>query len=145
MKRLLQSLTILFFLTTTLSCSDDNNDNDTTHITNITIQALYTTSDSPNVNKPDINDKVFIYYDVYSENLAGYNYYREGVFKKREEIIMPEESYTANEDGIVTFTPKYDDKKITIVVESNYYQNRIAISSYNLTGLDINQTTIFNP
>ncbi|MDR0864120.1 MAG: hypothetical protein LBO74_04200 [Candidatus Symbiothrix sp.] len=97
----------------------------------IKIHAFYTAVETGNNKYPDYGSKVFIYYDIYSMDIAGYSYEDEGRFIHRGDTILPQQKSTIDIDGNAILFPTYTDRKITIVVESYHYPGRLATASYS--------------
>jgi hypothetical protein len=64
-------------------------------------------------------------------DIAGYSYESEGRFTHGDDTIIPEQQSIIDIDGNAILLPKYTDRKITIIVESNHYPGRFATASYS--------------
>lgn len=89
---------------------------------------------------PDYKAKVFVYYDVF---LGEWFTFDQGdIIKKHGEIVIsPDEVFEIDEDGCITIFPKYEDKQILLIIESNHYSGKLASMSY--PGFKINYKSSF--
>lgn len=110
-----------------------------------TVKVFYSTQEQPGILKPDIGANVYIYYDLYTMELAGSDYVAEGKFLKKNSVIIPEQSYSINTGGVIYIEPLYTDKKISIVIESHFYENRLLTISYEKFDTSIVCTGLFKP
>ncbi len=122
-----------------LSCGEDAKE---IIASNITVEAYYTTIENPNKLIPDVGARVFVYYDFYSLELAEYTFRADGSLANGDSIIAPNQKAVVDANGKVILTPLYYNKKFIILVESSYYQGRIAHSSYTAANTSVTQRVI---
>lgn len=111
------------------SCNKDDDSTPRDENIEIRVKAYYQIGTSTETI-PDNGAKVFVYYGINNGDLLGYNYENEGIFIKDESIIAPDQSAIIEKDGKVILTPLFVDRKIALVVESNYYKGKLASMSY---------------
>ena len=127
MKHLLFLFSILVL---TLSCSDDTVLKESEKVI-LEVNVFYTTKENLNVQIPDAQSKVFIYYGYYSADFANFSYQEAGRLKKWDDsIVLPDQSATIEANGKAIIQLEQTDKRFTILIESNYYK-RITLNSYS--------------
>ena len=130
MKQLLFLFAVMAF---TLSCSENDPVKNTEEETGkgiLQISCFYTTESNRNVQIPDAQSKVFIYYGYYSLDFAGFSYQEEGKLIKGDAIVFPDQNAVIEADGKAVIQLEQVDKPFTFLVESNHYK-RITLYSYS--------------
>lgn len=70
-------------------------------------------------NRPDAGSKVYIYFNHKQEDFISLQYDKEGVYYSEGKIIKPDDTYTANVDGMVSIDFKeHLNVEFSMVVES---------------------------
>lgn len=78
---------------------------------------------------PDYKAKVFVYYDVFLDE--PFTFDQGNILKRNSGIInSPQQIVEVDEDGCITIVPKYDDKQILLIIESNHYSGKLSSMSY---------------
>ena len=133
------SILMIFLFT---SCND-NSRNVEPEISkkNIELSVFYEPAYSSSITKmPDYKAKVFLYYDVLLDE--PFTFQQGNILKKDGTIVIsPNQVFEVGEDGLVTIVPKYEDKQILIIIESNYYSGKLSSMSY--PGFKINYKSSF--
>ena len=127
------------------ACSKEEEQVNPNYEKKITVKVFYCTQEKPNDQKPDAGSKVYIYYDLYTIDFRNSTYQGNGKFIEKSSVIEPEQNYLVNLDGTIDIVPIYSDRKISVIVESNYYKGRLASSSYMKFDESIVCTNIFHP
>lgn len=129
MKQSFYIFILMIFLFT--SCND-NSRNVEPEISkkNIELSVYYEPAYSSSITKmPDFKAKVFLYYDVLLDE--PFTFEQGNILKKNGTIVIsPHQVFEVGEDGHVTIVPKYEDKQILIIIESNYYSGKLSSMSY---------------
>lgn len=130
---------IVLLLLSFCACHNNEDDSDVTnHERAVTISVKYKDQNGVHI---DGDARIYIYYGIYSADLANYNYSSEGVFTFREQKIVPDIKIQAKgEENISTVLES--TKKITILVESSFL-DRKALESYSPGSMPIKSTFIF--
>ena len=68
---------------------------------------------------PDYNAKVYIYYGIYSMDIAGFRYLPDGVLEYRGQEIVPDIALSADGKEDVSLLLN-NTEKVTVVVESSF-------------------------
>jgi hypothetical protein len=126
----MKKLISLFFLLAFIGC-DNNMEKPEQEDVVIKVHAFYVASETGNTKIPDYQSKVFVYYDIYNSDIMAYTYESEGNFTHRGDTVLPEQQSTIDIEGNAILFPKYTDRKITIIVESNHYPGRLTTASYS--------------
>lgn len=117
-------IAVPFFL---FSMCDKNEENEViTNDYDINISAVYFTENNPNQEINDTGSKIYIYYE---NEIYGFEYEGEGVFKKDDLTVKPVQTSEIDKTGKAVITPKYIDRHITIVIESAFYK-RLSIDTH---------------
>lgn len=91
----------------------------------------------------DYNAHIFIYYGIYSTEIAGYNYISNGILSLNGHEVKPTKSvYLNGQSGTVLILDS--SEKITILVESSLSKKNIMIHSYSPGNKEINHTFKFD-
>ncbi len=78
---------------------------------------------------PDHKAKVYLYYDVSLDE--PFTFDQGNVLKRNGEIVnSPQQVFEIDEDGCITIVPKYVDKPILLIIESNHYSGKLSSMSY---------------
>ena len=133
-------LNVLLFFST--SCKDEIINESSSEIR---IRASYETSQNPGLKHPDFGSKVYIYYGIHTLDLMGYAYEGSGHFVKGDSVILPDQTTEVDDEGSANIYPMYTDKKITIIVDSNFYKERQVSSSYPSFKEKIILQVVFQP
>lgn len=80
---------------------------------------------------PDYNAKVYIYYGIYSMDIAGFRYLPDGVLEYRGQEIVPDIELSADGKEDVSLLLN-NTEKVTVVVESSFYEGKIGSPSFNI-------------
>lgn len=145
MKMHIKQILLLFLIFGIQACTKGHEEELADNDIILTVKAFYYTTESPDSEKADVGAKVYVYYDIYTIDLIDYNYISDGKFIKNNHTIIPDQNHITDFEGIVRISPIYTDKKITVVVESNYYKNRLATSCFDNFKKSISSTNIFKP
>lgn len=133
----LSLITLLIFIL--FGCHDENGDNPVLNERQLKVIVQY--KDGVRIHT-DANAKVFIYYGVYSMDLAGFNYTSDGVLTGRDKTLYPD--IVMNMNGKEDMTLTLDCTKIvTILVESGFFAKKIILESYSPNNDPIKLTCIF--
>ncbi|MBF0576615.1 hypothetical protein [Dysgonomonas sp. GY617] len=132
------------------SCSSDDDNDNNGGGTGLTVKArvLYETADAVGVTHPDAGAKVYLHYDFDFKNANGYTYQGNGNYAKGTTsitIIEPAQTATIDKDGNVVIDQKFKDRKLTIVIESKYYQGKYTELYYPMFNENIILSNIFRP
>ena len=83
------------------------------------VEVYYSYQEAQDKKYPDINAKVYVYYDTPMTDFMGADSLGNGVFDKRGLILKPEQIFVIDVDGIITIERLYLDKDVTIMIESH--------------------------
>ena len=145
MRILIKQILFLLLISGIQACSKDERQLTTDNNIILTVKAFYCTKEQPDSEKADTGSKVYVYYDVSTIDLSNSSYAGNGKFFRNNSSITPDQSYDINSEGIVNITLTYTNKKISVIVESNYYKNRLASSSFENFKKSIMCINIFHP
>lgn len=138
-----QSFCIFILMIFLFTSCNDNSRNVEPEISkkNIELSVFYEPAYSSSITKmPDYKAKVFLYYDVLLDE--PFTFEQGNILKKDGTIVIsPNQVFKVGEDGLVTIVPKYEDKQILIIIESNYYSGKLSSMSY--PGFKINYKSSF--
>jgi hypothetical protein len=90
----------------------------------------------------DTNAHVYVYYDIYTTDIAPFQYKANGVLIHNEQEISPNQEMFLNGQEDVT-TVLDSTKKITILVESSHFPNKVSADSFSPGNTPIQVTFIF--
>ena len=110
-----------------------------------TVKVFYINEAQLNVEIPDIGAKVYLYYGVNNGELIRGEFQTGGEVVKGEITFFPDQMYRIDGDGMIEITPVYDDKEITMVIESNFYKNKLATGYFRDFSHSINFKCLFHP
>lgn len=141
MKRLLfLSIVILLFT----SCRKDCDIAAIGKDVNLKIRAFYTAESNPQIQKADVNSRVFLYKGFYSIDLLGFSFEKNGVLIKGDSLVLPNHHITVEANGEATIRIEELNEPLTVIVESYYYK-RLTTESYSTnTRGDIVFSVVFN-
>ena len=90
----------------------------------------------------DYNAKIFIYYGIYTSDIADFTYSSNGILIFGNQKIIPdiETSIAGKEDVTIAIDCVM---KITLIAESSYWQNRRMTQSFSPGNIPIKSTFIF--
>lgn len=90
----------------------------------------------------DYNAKIFIYYGIYTSDIADFTYSSNGILIFGNQKIIPdiETSITGKEDATIAIDCVM---KITLIAESSYWLNRRMTQSFSPGNIPIKSTFIF--
>ena len=98
-----------------------------------TVKVFYINEAQPDVEIPDAGAKVYLYYGVNNGELV------RGEFQAGGEVVK----------GDITFFPDqmylYEDKEMTMLIESNFYTTRLAAGYFRDLSRPINYKCLFYP
>lgn len=123
------------------SCSNENNEPVDPEIK---VVAMYNTGivDKDHI---DTGAKAFVYYGKESYDFLHTVYDKDGVFLKQDSLISPDQTVEIDQSGSAVFTPKYQDRSFTVVVESFYYNPRLMHFVFPSAKSSLTIKAIFNP
>ena len=131
---------IIALLLISLLCSCHNNEEGiipAERTLNVVIK--YETKDGTYI---DTNAHVYAYYDIYTTDIAPFQYKANGVLIHNEQEISPNQEMFLNGQEDVT-TVSDSTKKITILVESSHFPNKVSADSFSPGNTPIQVTFIF--
>lgn len=110
---------ILFFLTLLLfiCCSDNEQDLEV----NIRVEVFYKSDYLSGEYNSDIGAKIFLYYEKDSYDFFHSAYEGDGIFVKKNDSIIPDQSVSIDSIGFVFVKPEHTDRMFTLIIESHYY------------------------
>lgn len=119
------SIIILLFLLFCYSCHNDNNSNIANQkLVNIIVQ--YKDQEGLHI---DYGAKIFIYYGIYSMDIAEFTYSPNGVLVYGNKEIIPDiKTIVQKENTLLEISNK---EKVTIITESFYYKGRTTADSFS--------------
>ncbi|MCM0294095.1 hypothetical protein J8K95_05205 [Bacteroides fragilis] len=133
---------ILLLLLFALFCSCHDEDREDTPPTDErTANFIVKYNDGSGIH-PDYKAKVYIYYGIYSMDIAGFRYLPDGVLEYRGQEIVPDIELSADGKEDVSLLLN-NTEKVTVVVESSFYEGKIGITSYSPGDMPIKGTFIF--
>lgn len=106
------------------------------------VQAYYKVKTNQQDPFPDVGAKIYVYYGIDERDVILFDY-SEGVFSKDAIKIFPEQTAVIDRNGHALLSPKYEDRKVMILAESNYYKNHLLEVSYPSSSEKIVQVNIF--
>lgn len=134
--RCTSAILLLFFLLC-YSCHDGNNNNITDQRpVNIIVQ--YKTQEGLHI---DYGAKIFIYYGIYSMDIAGFTYSPNGVLVYENKEIIPNIKTIVQEEN--TLIEVSNKEKVTIITESFYYKGRTTADSFSPDEMPIKMNLTF--
>lgn len=129
MKQLFGIFIVITFLF--ISCDDDSrNVAPEVFERKIELSVYYEPEYGSSMTKiPDYKAKVFVYYDVFLDE--AFTFDQGNILKRKGTIVnSPQQVFEIGEDGCITIIPKYEDKQILVIIESNYYSGKLSSISY---------------
>ena len=91
-----------------------------------TVKVFYINEAQPDVEIPDAGAKVYLYYGVNNGELVRGEFQAGGEVVKGDITFFPDQMYRIDGDGMIDITPLYEDKEMTMLIESNFYTTRLA-------------------
>ena len=67
------------------------------------------------------------------------------VEEKGDITFFPDQMYRIDGDGMIDITPLYEDKEMTMLIESNFYTTRLAAGYFRDLSRPINYKCLFYP
>lgn len=86
--------------------------------------------ESDNKLYADTGTDVFVYYGIYTSDIIGYTIDGNGILTVKGEEIKPDKHLKVKSDGKCEFPSEKFDDKITILLASNFYKDKITQLSY---------------
>lgn len=102
----------------------------------INIESYYKDGSNQDL-KADANADVFIYYGILTIDIIGFDVDNEGILTKEGKKISPDQISKIGQNGKCTIIPHKPNEKVTIIIKSNFYINRISHYSYPNSLLNI--------
>lgn len=122
------SIVLLALLALLCSCHDEDK-GDIPQSNELTADFIVKYKDDFGIHT-DYKAKVYIYYGIYSMDIVGFHYLPDGVLDHEGKEITPDIRLSA--DGKEDITLLLDNaEKVTVIVESSYYEGRVGITSYS--------------
>jgi len=119
-----------------ISCGDDSPKKKEDPI--IKVHAFYTTNEAPELQVPDAQSKVYIYYNHNVIDFIGYSIQSNGLLVNGESTIRPDQSAQIDSEGNATIIPTNTDAKkpVAIIIESNHYKKHKRYGHASIRGID---------
>ena len=106
---------------------------------------FYINEAQPDVEIPDAGAKVYLYYGVNNGELVRGEFQAGGEVVKGDITFFPDQMYRIDGDGMIDITPLYEDKEMTMLIESNFYTTRLAAGYFRDLSPPINYKCLFYP
>mgnify|MGYP000014189997 FL=1 len=74
--------------------------------------------------------RLYVYYDIYSTDIADYTYSLDGTLMNKDQLITPDMMIASDKQGNIALKLE-STRKITIIAESSYYTDKRIIQSYS--------------
>jgi len=110
-----------------------------------TVKVFYINEAQPDVEIPDAGAKVYLYYGVNNGELVRGEFQAGGEVVKGDITFFPDQMYRIDGDGMIDITPLYEDKEMTMLIESNFYTTRLAAGYFRDLSRPINYKCLFYP
>lgn len=139
MKKFIKIIAIALFPLFTSECKNSDENNILSDKRDVEIMVKY---EDQWGRHADINAKIYIYYGIYIADIIDYTYSSNGILRNEEKTLMP--NITIEMEGkehIVTYLDNY--QKITIIVESGIYKQKIMTYSISPDNTPIKYTCVF--
>lgn len=111
----------------------------------ITVHAVYVSESNRDIEIPDVNSNIYIYYDAEDMIFITSKYEGNGKFVRSGKILLPDQTAMIGEKGYAVVPNIYTDKYVTIIVESNHYPGRLSVSNFTTSFHPIRYKIINNP
>lgn len=98
----------------------------------IKVTALYSDDFQKNVEKIDVNAKVYIYYGLESYHQLEMKYLYDGLILYHTDTIKPHSIDTIGPLGYVLIDPDFSEDYVTVGVESNFHKGKFGINPFIL-------------
>lgn len=132
------AITILFLLFLS-ECKDSNEENISSDKRELEIIVKY--EDQWGIHA-DVNANIYVYYGIYIADIIDYTYSSNGILKSEDKILMPNITIEMKgKEQLITYLDNY--QKITIIVESGIYKQKIMTYSISPDNKPIKYTCIF--
>lgn len=131
------SAILLLFSLLCYSCHHDD-DSNITDQRSVNIIVQYKTQEGLHI---DYGAKIFIYYGIYSMDIAGFTYSPNGVLVYENKEIIPNIKTIVQEEN--TLIEVSNKEKVTIITESFYYKGRTTADSFSPDEMPIKMNLTF--
>ncbi|MBK5720162.1 hypothetical protein JGH11_04680 [Dysgonomonas sp. Marseille-P4677] len=132
-------LSILFFL---FSCNNNELEFEKEYV--IQIESYYKIENNE-LLFADTNTDIFVYYGIYTSDIAGYIIDKNGILTIGDKNIYPNKHHKISNTGKCEFISEQPNDKITLLIISNNYKDKISQFSYPNTKSDIKIEVVVNP
>lgn len=85
---------------------------------------------------------IFMYYDIYTTDITPFQYKADGILIHNEQEINPDlKMFLDNQEAATIILDS--TKKVTVLVESSYFPNKVSANSFSSGNMPIKATFIF--
>lgn len=137
---------ILFLMMLSLLCGCQNESDEEESHTDRREANIVVKYEDRSVLHIDHNAEVYVYYGIYSMDLSDYIYSSDGIFVSKypdkDQRVVPDIRTNINGKDDITLMLE-NTEKITILVESSRYPQKVITDSYSPNDLPIKATYIF--
>lgn len=130
---------VLFLIVLNLLCSCHNDNDKLSDERLVGIVVKYEDQTELHIDK---NAKIYVYYGVYSTDIADFTFFQDGTLVLKENKIVPDVKTAFEGEERIELTLK-STEKITIIAESSYFSNKLIVQSYSPSGSPIKDIYIF--
>ncbi|MBV3636145.1 MULTISPECIES: hypothetical protein [Bacteroides] len=133
------SIIVLLLIPLLYSCHNNEEENGILNERMLDVVVKYETKDGIFI---DTNAHIYVYYDIYTTDITPFQYKADGILIHNEQEISPNlKMFLDNQEAATIILDS--TKKVTVLVESSYFPNKVSANSFSSGNMPIKATFIF--